>query len=66
MNAEQLATVLSQIADYSADSDIRQHIRQVAEALRGNGFIILNGPPQEAMRQEEGQCSASPASSPSR
>jgi hypothetical protein len=49
-DAGQLATVLEQIADHSSDDDIRSHVRKVARALRGNGLIILNGPPQETMR----------------
>jgi hypothetical protein len=49
-NAEQLATVLEQITDYSSDGDIRAHVRQVARALRGDGLVILNGPPQERLR----------------
>jgi hypothetical protein len=48
-NAGELATVLEQIADYSSDGDIRAHVRQVIEALRGNGLIILNGPPQHTL-----------------
>ena len=48
-NADQLATVLEQIADHSSDGDIRAHVRQVAEALRGSGLIILNGPPQHRL-----------------
>jgi hypothetical protein len=49
-DAEQLATVLEQIADHSSDSDIRQHVRQVVQALRGDGLIFLDGPPQQALR----------------
>jgi hypothetical protein len=49
VNADQLATVLEQIADYSSDGNIRDHVRQVAEALRGDGLIILNGPPQHPL-----------------
>ena len=51
-NPEQLAAVLEQIASYSSPADIRAHVLKVAEALRGSGLVILNGPPQEAMRQE--------------
>lgn len=51
-DAAQLATVLDQIADHSPDSDIRGHIRQVAQALRGDGLIFLNGPPQAATRED--------------
>jgi len=45
-DAGQLATVLEQIADYSSDDNIRAHVREVARALRGDGLIFLNGPPQ--------------------
>jgi hypothetical protein len=48
-NAEQLATVLAQIVDHSSDDAIRGHVRQVVAALRGDGLIILNGPPQETI-----------------
>jgi len=50
VNVEQLATILEQIADHSADGDIRDHVRQVVIALRGNGLIFMNGPPQQALR----------------
>lgn len=48
-DAEQTATVLEQISDRSSDEDIRGHVRQVAAALRGNGLVILNGPPQQRL-----------------
>jgi|HubBroStandDraft_6_1064221.scaffolds.fasta_scaffold00062_34 hypothetical protein len=46
VNAQQLAAVLEQIYTYSSDDDIRDHVRQVVKALRGNGLIFLSGPPQ--------------------
>jgi hypothetical protein len=53
LDAEELATVLDQIAGHSSDADIRGHVRQVIDALRGDGVIILNGPPQQASRGAE-------------
>jgi hypothetical protein len=54
-NAGQLAAVLEQIADHSSDAAIRGHVRDVARALRGNGLIILHGPPQEELQAAEGK-----------
>ena len=54
-DASQLAAVLEQIAEHSADEDIRGHVRQVAEALRGSGLIIMDGPPQREMRRKAGE-----------
>ena len=48
---EQLAAVLEQIAEYSRSDQIRDDIREVVAALRGTGFIVVNGPPQEEMRR---------------
>jgi len=45
---EQLATVLDRIAEHSADADIRQHISQVTASLRGDGLVIVSGPPSVA------------------
>ena len=46
LDPEQTAAVLEQIADYSADENIREDIRKVIRTLRGNGLIFMNGPPQ--------------------
>jgi hypothetical protein len=51
LDPEQAAIVLEQIVDYSSDADIREHVRQVVTALRSTGFIVVDGPPQQAMRE---------------
>lgn len=52
VDRQQLMQVLTQIAAYSADGEIPEHLRAVARALETDGFIIMNGPPQQEMRDQ--------------
>jgi hypothetical protein len=51
---EQIAIVLDRIAEHSSDGDIREHVRQVSLALRGNGVIFVNGPDSQGEQQATG------------
>lgn len=46
INPEALAEVLGQIADHSPPESIAGHLRKVADALRSDGMVLMNGPPQ--------------------
>ena len=46
ISPDALATVLDQLADHSPPEDIAGHLREVVQALRGNGMVLVDGPPQ--------------------
>lgn len=41
IDPEQLAEVLGHLCDNAADDTLRSGVRKIAEALRGDGFVIL-------------------------
>lgn len=44
INAEQLVEVLNRIIGHSSPVALRDHLRQVVNALNGTGLIFINGP----------------------